>query len=46
MVGSKEKPPWWLNEDEYGLGLFYGMMVGIIVGVLMTLAIQRFMGVI
>jgi hypothetical protein len=46
MVGSEEKPPWWLSEDEYGLGLFCGMIVGIIVGVLMTLAVQRLMGVI
>jgi hypothetical protein len=46
MAGSGEKPPWWMHEDEYAVGLFYGMIVGIIVGVVMTLAVQRFMGVI
>jgi hypothetical protein len=46
MVGSKEKPPWWLHEDEYGLGLIYGMIVGIVVGVLMTFTVQRIMSLI
>jgi hypothetical protein len=42
----REKPPWWLHEDEYALGLFYGMIVGIIVGVLMTLTVQQIMDLI
>jgi hypothetical protein len=46
MVGSSEKPPWGSQEDEYALGLLYGMITGVIVGVLITLAIQRFMGII
>jgi hypothetical protein len=46
MVGSEEKSPWGPQEDEYALGLLYGMVVGLVVGVLMTLAVQRFMGVI